>query len=77
METSTSTSERHNAPQPERQHDAGALRSTAPLAGELATTFARDGFAIVPNALSADDCRRLRERALDIVDAWEPTADRW
>jgi phytanoyl-CoA hydroxylase len=38
--------------------------------------YRRDGFLVVEEFASADACAALRRRALEIVDAWEPTAER-
>src|SRR5688572_4342306 len=38
--------------------------------------FRRDGFLVVEGFASAAACAELRRRAVEIVDAWEPTAQR-
>ena len=38
--------------------------------------FRRDGFLVIEGFASTADCAALRQRAVDIVDAWEPTAER-
>ena len=32
-----------------------------------------DGFLVLPNFVSLDDCARLRARANEIVEGWEPS----
>jgi phytanoyl-CoA hydroxylase len=46
------------------------------LSAEQIESYQRDGFLVVDDFVSADDRARLRTRALDIVDAWEPSAQR-
>jgi phytanoyl-CoA hydroxylase len=46
------------------------------LSAEQIESYQRDGFVVVQNFVSADDRDRLRTRALDIVDAWEPSEQR-
>jgi phytanoyl-CoA hydroxylase len=46
------------------------------LAAEQVASFERDGFLVVPDFVSDDDCARLRNRANDIVDDWEPSEHR-
>ncbi|NQY58010.1 MAG: phytanoyl-CoA dioxygenase family protein [Ilumatobacteraceae bacterium] len=46
------------------------------LAADQLADFQRDGFVTIPDAISAEQRRQLRTRALDIVDAWEPTEER-
>ncbi len=46
------------------------------LSAEQIESYQRDGFLVVDDFVSADDRRRLRTRALDIVDAWEPSEQR-
>jgi phytanoyl-CoA hydroxylase len=38
--------------------------------------YERDGFVVLEGFATLDSCARLRARALDIVDAWEPTDER-
>ncbi len=38
--------------------------------------YRRDGFLVVEGFASRDACAALRQRAVDIVEAWEPTAER-
>jgi phytanoyl-CoA hydroxylase len=38
--------------------------------------YRRDGFLAIADFASPDSCARLRRRALQIVDSWEPTAER-
>ncbi|MEZ5215637.1 MAG: phytanoyl-CoA dioxygenase family protein [Ilumatobacteraceae bacterium] len=38
--------------------------------------FHADGFLAIPDFVDPDRCERLRERALELVDAWEPTERR-
>jgi phytanoyl-CoA hydroxylase len=42
------------------------------LSDEQVDDYARDGFVVVPDFLSDEGRRRLRQRAVAIVDAWEP-----
>ncbi|MEO1059061.1 MAG: phytanoyl-CoA dioxygenase family protein [Actinomycetota bacterium] len=46
------------------------------LSSEQLATFERDGFVAIPDAIPASDRDRLRTRALEIVDAWEPGDER-
>jgi phytanoyl-CoA hydroxylase len=46
------------------------------LSTEQIESFDRDGFVVVPDFASSESCARLRTRALEIVDAWEPSAER-
>ena len=46
------------------------------LTPEQVTDYERDGFVVVPDFLPLDQCARLRHRANEIVDAWEPSAER-
>ncbi|MEM8619963.1 MAG: phytanoyl-CoA dioxygenase family protein [Actinomycetota bacterium] len=46
------------------------------LAADQLASFQRDGFVAIPDAISAEQRQRLRTRALDIVDAWEPGEER-
>ena len=46
------------------------------LTAEQIERFGRDGFLVVPEFVTADVCRELRERAEQLVDAWEPGTDR-
>jgi phytanoyl-CoA hydroxylase len=46
-----------------------------PSAAEV-DRYRRDGFLVIEGFASAEACAALRQRALDIVDAWEPTAER-
>jgi phytanoyl-CoA hydroxylase len=46
------------------------------LTTEQVASFERDGFLVVPDFVSGAACARLRERALEIVDDWEPTEHR-
>lgn len=39
-------------------------------------SYQRDGFLVVPDFVTSDDRFRLRRRAIDIVEAWEPTDKR-
>lgn len=38
--------------------------------------YRRDGFLVLPDFVSVDECRRLQRRANEIVEAWEPTEER-
>jgi phytanoyl-CoA hydroxylase len=46
------------------------------LSAEQIDDYRRDGFVVVPDFVSADACDRLKRRAIDIVDAWEPSDQR-
>jgi len=46
------------------------------LSTDQITAYERDGFLAVPDFVSVDDCQRLRRRAVEIVDAWEPSTER-
>ena len=46
------------------------------LSAEQIETYQRDGFLVVPDFTSADARARLRARAVDIVDEWEPSEQR-
>jgi phytanoyl-CoA hydroxylase len=46
------------------------------LSDEQAARYVRDGFLVVPDFLTADRCERLRRRAIDIVETWEPSERR-
>ena len=46
------------------------------LSAEQIETYERDGFLVVEDFVAAPDRARLRERAVDIVDAWEPSEQR-
>ncbi|NND74991.1 MAG: phytanoyl-CoA dioxygenase family protein [Ilumatobacter sp.] len=44
------------------------------LTAEQRAAYQRDGFVVLPDFASPDACARLRRRAVEIVDAWEPSA---
>jgi len=46
------------------------------LTSEQIEAFEHDGFLVLPDFVTADDCRRLRTRAVEIVEAWEPSEHR-
>ena len=46
------------------------------LNADQINSYRRDGFLVVPDFVSADARGRLRERAVAIVDAWEPSEQR-
>ena len=46
------------------------------LSPEQIESYERDGFVVVHDFVSAGDRARLRDRALEIVDAWEPSEQR-
>ena len=46
------------------------------LSTEQTDSYRRDGFLVVPDFVAPGARRRLRERAVDIVDAWEPSEQR-
>jgi phytanoyl-CoA hydroxylase len=48
-----------------------AVLSSAEIEG-----FRRDGFCVVERFTSDDACAALRRRAVDIVESWEPSAER-
>jgi len=39
-------------------------------------SYRRDGFCVVPDFVGVDHCAALRERALQLVDEWEPGTER-
>ncbi len=43
------------------------------LTAEQVESYERDGFLVVPEFVTPEACDRLRRRADDIVDRWEPT----
>ncbi|HEY0378403.1 MAG TPA: phytanoyl-CoA dioxygenase family protein [Pyrinomonadaceae bacterium] len=43
------------------------------LMSEQLAHYARDGFLVIENFVSAEECDRLRERALSLVAAFDPT----
>lgn len=46
------------------------------LSFEQVESFQRDGYLVVPDFASIGDRSRLRQRALEIVDEWEPSEHR-
>ena len=46
------------------------------LSSEQVESYERDGFLVVPDFASIDARRSLRARAVEIVDAWEPSEQR-
>lgn len=46
------------------------------LSADQIDSYQRDGFLVVPDFASRTSRERLRERAVDIVDAWEPSQQR-
>ncbi len=46
------------------------------LTDEQVEAYRRDGFLVVPDFVPVAECARLRDRALDIVAAWEPSEHR-
>ncbi len=46
------------------------------LAPDQVDRYHRDGFLVVPDFVSADACAELRRRAVEIVEQWEPGAQR-
>lgn len=46
------------------------------LTGEQIERFDRNGFVVVPDFVTADACSALRERAEQLVAAWEPGTER-
>ena len=46
------------------------------LSTEQIESYERDGFLVLPDFVSIDACRRLRRRALEIVDGWQPSEER-
>jgi phytanoyl-CoA hydroxylase len=46
------------------------------LSADQVQAYRRDGFLVLPDFVAAARCADLRQAALDIVDAWEPTAER-
>lgn len=70
---STSSSEPVAAAEPS---GAGGLYSGGVLSDTQIADFHRDGFVVVEGFASTAACAALRQRALEIVDAFEPTAKR-
>ncbi len=46
------------------------------LTAEQLDQYETDGFLVVPDFVTLDACGRLRARANEIVDAWEPSEER-
>ncbi len=46
------------------------------LTSDQIERYERDGFVVVPDFVTLDECAALRDRALAIVDEWEPTEAR-
>jgi phytanoyl-CoA hydroxylase len=46
------------------------------LNAEQIAGYHRDGLLVVPGFVTAADCALLRERAVEIVDAWEPSSQK-
>ncbi|MGB0113872.1 MAG: phytanoyl-CoA dioxygenase family protein [Ilumatobacteraceae bacterium] len=46
------------------------------LTAEQIDSYERDGFLVLPDFVTRDDCQRLRTRAIEMVDEWEPSAER-
>ena len=46
------------------------------LSADQIESYERDGFLVIDDFVSAVDRARLRDRAIDIVDAWEPSEQR-
>jgi phytanoyl-CoA hydroxylase len=46
------------------------------LSVEQIERFGRDGFLVVPDFVTAEACDELRRRAQELVEAWEPGAER-
>jgi len=46
------------------------------LTVEQVRDYARDGFLVVPDFVTGEACARLRDRALAMVEAWEPSEHR-
>jgi phytanoyl-CoA hydroxylase len=46
------------------------------LSADQIQSYRRDGFLVVPDFASATDRARLRERAVEIVEVWEPSEQR-
>ena len=46
------------------------------LTPDQVDAYHRDGFVVVPDFVSDGQCDRLRRRANEMVDAWEPGAER-
>lgn len=53
-----------------------AIYDLVVLTSEQVESYERDGYLVVADFVPIDDCKRLRERAVDIVDAWEPSEKR-
>ena len=46
------------------------------LTDEQVADYERDGFVVLPDFVGAEAIASLRQRAVELVDAWEPGADR-
>lgn len=46
------------------------------LTPEQVADYERDGFLVVPDFLAPAECARLRARAVETVEAWEPSTER-
>jgi len=46
------------------------------LTTEQIESFRRDGFLVVPDFVTRAACGRLRDRAVEMVEAWEPSEER-
>jgi phytanoyl-CoA hydroxylase len=46
------------------------------LTDDQVTGYERDGFLVIPDFVSIDECERLKDRANEIVDRWEPSEER-
>lgn len=46
------------------------------LSPEQVALYERDGFLVLPDVATPTECEALRRRALEIVEAWEPSEER-
>ena len=49
---------------------------SALLSDEQLAAFSRDGFLVVPDFMGAETRTAVRERAIDLVNAWEPSGEK-
>ncbi|MEC7580603.1 MAG: phytanoyl-CoA dioxygenase family protein, partial [Actinomycetota bacterium] len=48
---------------------------SALLTDEQIASFERDGFVVVPDFMGSQTRASIRERAIDLVDNWEPSGE--
>ena len=49
---------------------------SALLSDEQLAAFTRDGFLVIPDFMGAETRAAVRERAIDLVNAWEPSGEK-